>query len=654
MTTLIYWPGLSGGWLFDDYPNIVDNPGVQPHEISLASLVNAALSSPASDFKRPLASLSFAFNYLASGLDPFWMKLTNLVIHLLNGLLVFLLSRQLLTLTRHESGNKHSGFVAAVIALGWMLLPINLTSVLYTVQRMESMANLFVLLGLLGYVAGRRRMLALPTTSPYTRRTGWEGFVIALCSVAAMTAIGMMAKETAVMLPLYAFLIEWIVFGFKKRASTCSKEKRAVRDERIVGLFFLLLLLPAIIGLAVIVPDLLKPSAWATRDFTLGTRLLSEARVVVDYAIWTILPTPHALSFYHDDFKVSTSLFSPWTTLGCVTCLVTLAALVFWFRKRRPLIALGIAFFLGCHLLTATILPLELVYEHRNYFASLGILIAIIPLLAFPDINNISARARLLCRTLLGALILLWAGETSLTAVAWGDPLSLAETLAERGPDSPRAQYELGRTLIIYSEYDPLSPFTKMAYEPLEIAARLPGSSILPEQALIFMNARMHLPIKDAWWDSLIGKLKAHKPGVQDESSLASLTQCIRDKVCELPANRMIEAFIAALSHPNPSARLLANYGDYAWNMLGERGLGLRMTEAAVKAAPSEPAYRITLVRMLIVCEDRDVIPLQMQALRSMNIGDRLGGSIRSLQQQIDASESQPSAPSLNDDEDVH
>ncbi len=41
-----------------------------------------------------------------------------------------------------------------------MLLPINLTGVLYVVQRMESMANLFVLLGLIGYVAGRRRMLA--------------------------------------------------------------------------------------------------------------------------------------------------------------------------------------------------------------------------------------------------------------------------------------------------------------------------------------------------------------------------------------------------------------------------------------------------------------------------------------------------------------
>jgi protein O-mannosyl-transferase len=96
ITTLVYWPGLYGGWLFDDNPNIVDNQGVQPHDASLASLVGAALSSPASDFKRPLASLSFAVNYLADGLNPFGWKLTNLVIHLFNGMLVFLLARMLL------------------------------------------------------------------------------------------------------------------------------------------------------------------------------------------------------------------------------------------------------------------------------------------------------------------------------------------------------------------------------------------------------------------------------------------------------------------------------------------------------------------------------------------------------------------------------
>ena len=41
--TAIYWPGLYGGWLFDDYPNIVDNHGVQPPDASVPSLVRAAL-----------------------------------------------------------------------------------------------------------------------------------------------------------------------------------------------------------------------------------------------------------------------------------------------------------------------------------------------------------------------------------------------------------------------------------------------------------------------------------------------------------------------------------------------------------------------------------------------------------------------------------
>ena len=96
ITTTVYWPGLSGGWLFDDYPNIVDNKGVQPDHASVGELVGAALSSPSSRFKRPLSSLSFAANYLTGGLDPRGWRLVNLLIHLLNGVLVFWLARELL------------------------------------------------------------------------------------------------------------------------------------------------------------------------------------------------------------------------------------------------------------------------------------------------------------------------------------------------------------------------------------------------------------------------------------------------------------------------------------------------------------------------------------------------------------------------------
>jgi hypothetical protein len=456
----------------------------------------------------------------------------------------------------------------------------------------------------------------------------------------------LLAKETAVMLPLYAFLIEWIVFRFRAPSTTVAAGGSDKPDRRVIALFTALLLLPLVIGLVWLLPGLLHPGRWAARDFTMGTRLLSEARIVTDYVAWTLFPTPGALSFYHDDFPISTGLLAPWTTLVSMIFLGGLAALMIWMRKRQPLVALGIALFFGCHLLTGTVLPLELIYEHRNYFASFGLMLAIIPYLAAPPRPSAGTTSVATMRdkhlgqsqpfalpryTLLAGLLVSWATLTALTAYAWGNPLRLAQDLASRAPQSPRAQYELGRTYIIYSHYQPDSPFTRLAYVPLEKSAALPNSSILPEQALIFMNARMHLPVKDAWWDSMIAKLKAHKPGVQDESSLGALTQCAREGNCDLPADRMIHAFTEALSHPHPKPRLLATYGDYAWNVLKDHDLGERMTEEAVNSKPDEPAYRITLVRMLAAQGRKAEANDALRKLEALNIGGRLDNSLNEL-----------------------
>jgi hypothetical protein len=580
--------------------------------------------------------LSFAANYLITGLDPYWMKLTNLVIHLLNGLLVFLLTRALLrasaTGTRPRSlaramTRQRADNTAALIAAGWMMLPINLTGVLYVVQRMESMANLFVLLGLFGYVVGRQRMLGktravasndanIPTTGP---GGGLRDFLLCIASVVACTGVGVLAKETAVMLPLYAALIEWLTFGFR------TYDDR--HDKRLIGLFTVVLLLPMLVGLVWLLPQIFSPGYGSTRDFGLRTRLLSEARIVVEYIRWTLLPTPDALSFYHDDFRISQGLLKPWTTLASIAFLACLVALMLWLRKRQPLATLGIALFFGCQLLTGTVLPLELIYEHRNYFASFGLMLAVVPLLAAPRAQFFALPRHVL----LGGLMLCWAILTALTAYAWGNPLRLAEDLASRAPQSPRAQYELGRTYIVYSHYDPRSPFTRLAYAPLEKAAALPNASILPEQALIFMNARMHLPIKDAWWDSMIAKLKAHKPGVQDESSLGALTQCDREGRCDLPKQRMVEAYLAGLSHPDPSARLLSMYGDYAWNVMEDHELGERMTQDAVRTKPGEPAYQITLIRMLAAQGRTIEAKKNLRQLETLNIGGRLNDSLNEL-----------------------
>lgn len=122
---------------------------------------------------------------------------------------------------------------------------------------------------------------------------------------------------------------------------------------------------------------------------------------------------------------------------------------------------------------------------------------------------------------------------------------------------------------------------------------------------------------------------------MQDVSSLVALTRCDREGACDLPAQRMLAAFEAALSHPHPTARLLATYGDYAWNVLGNHDLGEHLTARAVHTSPGEPAYHITLARMLITEGRPDAARRQIQALERLNIGGRLDGSIAELRARL-------------------
>ncbi|RYD15541.1 MAG: hypothetical protein EOP90_06200 [Lysobacteraceae bacterium] len=611
LTCVVYWPGLSGGWFFDDFPNIVDNADVQPQRLGVSELVAAALSSPASDLKRPLASLSFVANHAMGGLDPFGWKLTNLALHLLNGALAWLLARALFAASALRARPvAHARLAASLVAGGWLLLPINLSAVLLVVQRMEILANLFVLAGLLGYVGARRRMLERG-----------DGAGLCIASLIVPTLLGALAKETAVMLPLYALLVEATLFGFRRSSGGL--------DRRILGLFGGVLVLPAIAGLAFLAPWVLDPATWVARDFTLATRLLSEARIVVAYIGWTLLPLPQSLSFYHDHFAVSQGVLAPWTTLASLLAIAGLLLLAWRMRDRLPLLALGIGLYFACHLLTATVIPLELIYEHRNYFASYGLLLAVVPLLLAP--TPWPARVR---HALLAILMLWWCAMTWLTAQAWGDPLRLAADLAARAPDSPRAQYGFGRALLDRSGPTPASPLFAQAYEVLERAGAMPESSILPEQAMILTSSLVGRPAEDRWWDRLIDKLARRAPNNEDISALGALTRCERNGDCNLPHERMHAAFEAAEAHPGKRAKLLAIRSDWAWSVLGDRVLGERYAQAAVEAAPSDADARVTLARMNIVLGNIAKAREQLLAIEGLNTGgrhDRLIAGLRPL-----------------------
>lgn len=659
VTCVIYWPGLSGSWMLDDYPSIVDNADVHIKDLSLKSLHDAALSSTASSFRRPLASISFAINYYFAGLNPFWMKATNLVIHLINGLLVFLLARQLFHArampssaetsgmkpgSLKEEGTWNDALTAAAIAFGWLVLPINLTGVLYVVQRMESLANVFVLLGLLGYLSARIRMLKSEKRS---EQNFW--FFAAAMSVVADTALGLLAKETAIMLPFYAMLAEYFVFSRTLRTNDRveSPDPRRRLDKRIAGLFFFLVALPFIIGTLWLAPRVLDPALWSARSFTLQTRLLSETRVIADYLIWTFVPPTSGLKFYYDDVEVSQGLFTPWTTLASTLALAALVLSIFFLRKRKPLVALGIALFLGAHLLTGTVLSLELVFEHRNYFASFGLLLAAGAAVSSSSLHGaFKEQSRGQVRlsgppVIAGAAFVFWISQTALNAHAWGSQLRLAEALASRSPHSPRAQYALGLLYSTYTNYDPASPFRRLAEQQLALASALPSSSILPEQALIYMAARMQLHASNDLWDRLLRKLQQRPPTTEDQSALRTLSICAIKKVCDLPKEQMSAAFNAALSHGTVSPQLYARYGDYAYVVLQNLSLSQAMLDKAVRGDPGRIDYQIALISVLISLGKRDDARAALARLSELRIDEisqetmsRLSSRLQTLDRQ--------------------
>ena len=610
LAALVYLPGLSGSWFFDDYPNIVHNDAVQPRAFGIAELTAAALSSPASDLKRPLASLTFAANHAAGGLDPFGWKLVNLAIHLANGVLVWLLCLALLRAhDRRFRASSRPDLIALLIAAAWLVLPINLTAVLFVVQRMESLANLFVLLGLLGYTRARLRL----------QYGDGRGMASGVASLVFGTAVGLLAKETAVLLPLYALLVEALLFRFRDAAGK--------HDRRVTALFVMVLLVPALLGSALLTPWLARESTWAARDFDLVTRLLSEARIVPTYIAWTLLPLPQSLSFYHDHFEISRSLLHPWTTALGVASIFAMIALAWLMRRRRPLVSLGIGLFFACHALTATVIPLELIYEHRNYFASFGLLLALVPLLAEP-----ATRPMRPGHLLLGALIAWWAGTTAFTAHAWGNPLRLAADLSVRAPDSPRAQFAYGLALLQASDYSPDAPLVREAESVLERASAMPGASILPEQTLILTRSLMGRPVEPRWWDRLVAKLQDRAPNSEDIDALGALTRCVRDRRCAFPDGRMDDAFAAAAAHGQPQSKLSSIHSDWAWNVLGDRELGARLAKQAVEAKPADADARIALARIAIVLGQPEVAREQITALERLNLGGRLDRDIAELQ----------------------
>lgn len=625
LTILVYYPGLDGPFILDDYSNITNNKIIfNPENLQdFESLRAAALSSGSGVLKRPISMISFAFNIFFFGNNPYSFKVTNLVIHLINGVLVLIFSTLLLN-TYHRLWNvkpcsSDLHWIALSITAAWLLLPINLTAILYVVQRMTSLSALFLLLGLIFYIRGRIQLI--------DKRTSYPAIIL---SVSFFCILSTLSKESGILLLIYTLVIEGVLFRFKTHQGN--------HDKILIYFYLFFLIIPGIIGLYWIITQGMLSIGYEGRLFNLPQRLLTEARVILLYIKWTLIPAPQELSLYHDDILISQGLFQPVSTFISLLAILGLLIVAFAQRNHRPLVAMGILWFFGGHLLESTIIPLELVFEHRNYLPSIGLLFAIFSSLI---LFKVTPKTSVAIRIFIIGIITAFGSVTWLRANDWQDIIDLAAHEAYRKPDSPRATYDLGK---LYANLvtDPDSEYVPLAYTALEKSAAVKDSTILPDVALIILSYKTKRTVESIWYDSIENKLKTQPITFSDISALEGLVRCAALKGCLLDNERVMRVFAAALESPGLSNRprmhalLLSGYTNYLINVLGFLELAKEITKQLIILSPIDLPYRINLIRLLIVLKDKPAAISELEELRRLDKQKLFFKDVRKLEAQIE------------------
>jgi len=412
VVTIIYSPSLHGDFVFDDEV-IQDNPLI--HITRILQLTDLIFSK---EISRRIGLMSFALNYSFGGLNTFGYHLVNVTVHILNGLILFLLSYTILTLPLDEGKGRGNALkISFMGSLLWLVHPIQTQAVAYIVQRLTSLSALFFMLSLLCYIKGR------------VHHTSRRLFLLMLSLLFGLLALG--TKQNAATLPLFIILSEFFFL----------QQKPFKLDKKKLGFITLLGGLFILISGIYLRSDFISRIAlqYQERGWTPLERVLTQLRVVIFYLSLLVYPNPSRLNIDHD-FAISPSLLSPFTTF--LSLLVILGSLAFalFFMKRNRLVSYAFLWFFGNLVIESSIIPLELVFEHRIYLPSMGLIILVVGLC-------FSLSKREWEKWVSGFIILLiflfsyWTYER---ASVWRGPLPLWMDAAKKSPYKARPHNALG------------------------------------------------------------------------------------------------------------------------------------------------------------------------------------------------------------------
>ena len=428
LVAALYTPGLGGPFFFDDGPALTGNPFLRIDGGQFDDWRTASLSSRSGPSGRPLAMLSFAGNYIAAGgMHAVPVKLMNLLLHLACGVLVFLFARDILRRAMTGGDAQTADGAALLAAALWLLAPLQVSTVLYAVQRMTVLATLFALAGLVLFVRRRERWAQHGAATGEIIATGlW---------LALLALLALLCKETGVLLLWLLAVLEVSLY----RGCWAGRERRAL-----AWLGWAALLAPLLLLAVWWTPETLA-AGYARRDFTLQERVLTQLRLLWHYLGWMVWPDIGAMGFQHDDIPLSQGWLRPATTLVAALAWLAALALALLWRRRAPLLLFALLFYLVGHVLESSFWPLEMVYEHRNYLPSVGVFVLLAALLTCA-IGAIRSSRTLRPQLLLFAVLAVCATLLLLRVTTWAEPLRLSAINAANHPQSSRSQFFLAQS----------------------------------------------------------------------------------------------------------------------------------------------------------------------------------------------------------------
>lgn len=415
-----YLPGLHGNFLFDDFANL-PTLGAQGRIDNWPAFWRYITASRNDPFGRPLTLLTFLLDARDWPADPYPFKRTNLILHLLNGALLYAL---LSKLGQSLSVAARQARIAALFGCAmWLLHPLLVSTTLYIVQREAMLSATCVMTGLLLWMHGRALLTADSKRS---------GLCIVTLGLGGFALLGALAKANGVLLPFYALLIETILLAPRQPLPSATTR----RAYRAVMWIFCFVPCIAILGYLAWIggQGILVGGPIGVRTWSMGQRLITEPRVLFDYLQLLWMPRPFSSGLFNDQYSASTSLLHPVTSLPAMLGVFALVILAWRWRQRHPAWALAVLFYFAGQLLESTSIALELYFEHRNYAPAL---------LMFWPLGLWLAASRSLkpiryCLMALLPLALAW--MTHARAELWGNVQAQAILWARINPESPRAQ----------------------------------------------------------------------------------------------------------------------------------------------------------------------------------------------------------------------